>query len=71
MVKKENKEVPKEEKKVEPEVLPEVPQEKAEKKGGRESRFKKLLEAYQIQNPVKYDIKKKNGEFSPIPDSFK
>ena len=65
-----------EEKKVEPEVLEEVTQEKKGKekkegKGEREARFEKLLEAYQVQSPVKYDIKKKNGEFSPIPDSFK
>ena len=75
MVKKEKKvETTKEEKKVEPEVLEEVVQEKEEKKekkGGREARFKKLLEAYQIQNPVKYESKKENGEFSPIPNSFK
>ena len=67
---KEKKEMTKE-KTVEPEILEEVVQEKTEKKGNREARFKKFLEAYQVQNPVKYESKKANGEFSPIPNTFK
>ena len=59
-----------EEKKEEPKVLEEVKQASSENKGGREARFKALLKAYKVQNPVKYAIKEKNGEFKKIPDSF-
>ena len=70
-VKKE--ETPKEEKKEveEPKVLEETVQETSDVKGSIKARWKKFLEAYQVQNPVKYDIKEANGEFKTIPASFK
>ncbi len=63
----------KEKKEEEPKVLEEVKQATSVKKegGGRERRWKDLLDAYKVQNPVKYESKKANGEFKNIPDSFK
>ena len=52
------------------EELKEVVQEVAPKKGDREKRWKLFLDAAQVQNPVKYEIKEKNGEFKAIPKSF-
>jgi translation elongation factor EF-4 len=59
----------KEEEKV-PEVLEEVVQEVKEKKGDRESRWQAFLDSAKAQNPVKYAIKEKNGEFKDIPSHF-
>lgn len=53
------------------ETLPETTQETAPKDGSREERWKQFLANYQAQNPAKYEIKKKRGEFDSIPDSFK
>lgn len=64
-VKKE--ETPKEENK----EIKEVVQETSEVKGNRDKRWKKFLESYKLQNPVKYEIKKENGELKEIPATFK
>jgi len=63
----------KEEKKEEaPKELKETPQATAPaSKSSKETRWKKFLQAAKVQNPVKYEIKEKNGEFKKIPDSFK
>lgn len=39
-------------------------------KTDRELRWEQYLEKYKVLNPIKYESKKKNGEFENIPDSF-
>lgn len=36
----------------------------------RSIRWNKFVESYKVINPVKYAIKKANGEFDKIPDHF-
>ena len=36
----------------------------------RELRWEALVEAYAKRNPVKYEIKKAEGKFDNVPDSF-
>jgi len=45
--------------------------EKKVKVDDRQARWDALVEAYAIQNPVKYAAKKEAGQFDKIPDSFK
>jgi len=36
----------------------------------QKARWTAFLDRYQAQNPVKFAVKKANGEFDKIPDSF-
>lgn len=51
--------------------LVEEPQATGPVSGSREARWEAFLEKAQALNPVKFEQKKKNGEFKVIPDSFK
>lgn len=40
-------------------------------KSEREARWNSYVENYKKENPAKWELKKKRGEFDKIPDSFK
>lgn len=55
-----------------PEGLKEVVQDSSSKgKSDRKSRWNKLWDAYKIQNPAKYELRKAGGKMDKVPDSFK
>jgi len=53
------------------ETKQEAPKKEAPKKTKLQQKWEKLQEAYKIQNPIKYEEKRKKGEFDEIPASFK
>lgn len=57
-------------------LAPELPVEEVEVatapvSGDREARWEAFLESAKKQNPVKFAVKEKAGEFKKIPDTFK